>query len=266
MDPGGAAFSLRRHIGYHRSMKQPAGESPLSPEAVTSDGLLPARALTPAYHSRQERLYRLVAPLYDRLVWPRMRPVVETAVALLGPLTGCRVLDGGTGTGNLAFELARAGAEVTGLDLSPSLLRMARRKPGAAQITWVHGDVTALPFGASAFAYSSAAMMLHELPEPLRDRALAELTRVSGCGLVVIDYQRRAPIRRATLWLEALEGSNYRSYVRYPLEDQLERLGWAITEGRHLGQFEILLARPRPGPQVGTQQRAQQGFGYSDSE
>jgi|GEM_PF-1474122 len=233
-------------------MKQPTRTGARSPKALTADGAYPAPA--PAYHSRQERLYRLVAPLYDRLVWPRMQPVVETAVALLGSLAGCRVLDGGTGTGNLAFELARAGAKVTGLDLSPSLLRIARRKPDAAQITWVHGDVTALPFAACTFAYSCAAMMLHELPEPLRDRALAELARVSVHGIMVIDYQRRAPVRRATLWLEALEGSHYRSYVNYPLDERLERLGWTIADGRHLGQFEVLLARPCPGRPSGPQQ------------
>src|SRR5205823_11134996 len=43
-------------------------------------------------------------------------------------LIGPRVLEVGMGTGNLQFDLARAGFEVWGVDFSPQMLRQAARK------------------------------------------------------------------------------------------------------------------------------------------
>ena len=61
---------------------------------------------------------------------------------------GQEVLDVATGTGNVALRAAAAGAQVTGLDLTPELFATARRR--AAQldvaIDWVHGDAEDLPF------------------------------------------------------------------------------------------------------------------------
>jgi magnesium-protoporphyrin O-methyltransferase len=46
-------------------------------------------------------------------------------------LTGCRVLDAGCGTGALAVEAARRGADVIAIDISPTLVQLARdRTPG----------------------------------------------------------------------------------------------------------------------------------------
>jgi SAM-dependent methyltransferase len=49
------------------------------------------------------------------------------------------VLDAGCGTGRVAIELHRRGRAVTGVDLDPRMLDVARRKePG---ISWVEGDL-----------------------------------------------------------------------------------------------------------------------------
>jgi magnesium-protoporphyrin O-methyltransferase len=59
-------------------------------------------------------------------------------------LQGCRVLDAGCGTGALACELAQRGAEVVAIDLSPTLVQLAReRTPAAlrARIDFRAGDM-----------------------------------------------------------------------------------------------------------------------------
>ncbi len=60
-------------------------------------------------------------------------------------LTGCRLLDAGCGTGALAVEAARRGAEVVAIDLSPTLVGLAReRLPAIAapgRITFLTGDM-----------------------------------------------------------------------------------------------------------------------------
>lgn len=60
-------------------------------------------------------------------------------------LAGARVLDAGCGPGMLALELAARGARVTAVDLSPTLVALARERaagrPGAERIAWHVGDM-----------------------------------------------------------------------------------------------------------------------------
>ena len=55
------------------------------------------------------------------------------------------VLDVGCGTGTLACLLAGRGLEVIAVDPAAACLEVARRKSGADEVRWVHGDLTDLP-------------------------------------------------------------------------------------------------------------------------
>lgn len=55
------------------------------------------------------------------------------------------VLDAGCGTGRVAIELARHDIEVVGVDVDPSMLRVARAR--APHLTWHHHDLTTLALG-----------------------------------------------------------------------------------------------------------------------
>ena len=56
----------------------------------------------------------------------RMRDVILGQ--LPADLSGARILDAGCGTGALAFEMANRGAEVVGVDISPQLIDIARKR------------------------------------------------------------------------------------------------------------------------------------------
>jgi magnesium-protoporphyrin O-methyltransferase len=60
-------------------------------------------------------------------------------------LQGARVLDAGCGTGALAFELAKRGATVVGVDVSPTLVELARERApipvGRGAATFAVGDM-----------------------------------------------------------------------------------------------------------------------------
>jgi magnesium-protoporphyrin O-methyltransferase len=60
-------------------------------------------------------------------------------------LSGKRVLDAGCGTGALAVEAARRGAEVVGIDLSPTLVALARERlpviTGGGSVELLSGDM-----------------------------------------------------------------------------------------------------------------------------
>lgn len=82
---------------------------------------------------------RLVA-LYDTL-----NPVAaDTAFYLSLAADRKRVVDIGCGTGLLACELAGRGHDVTGIDPSAQMLRVARNRPHAANVHWIQGDAQAL--------------------------------------------------------------------------------------------------------------------------
>ncbi len=72
----------------------------------------------------------------------RMRDLL--LAQLPSDLTGCRVLDAGCGTGAASVALAERGAQVVGVDISPALIDIARRRmPGhlTDRITWIAGDM-----------------------------------------------------------------------------------------------------------------------------
>ena len=54
---------------------------------------------------------------------------------MLGDVDGRRVLDAGCGTGYLSVQLARRGAQVVGVDLSPEMVRLARARAARAGVT-----------------------------------------------------------------------------------------------------------------------------------
>jgi len=60
-------------------------------------------------------------------------------------LRGARVLDAGCGTGALAIEAARRGADVLAIDISPTLVDLARERApkdlGAGRVTFAVGDL-----------------------------------------------------------------------------------------------------------------------------
>lgn len=55
------------------------------------------------------------------------------------------VLDIGCGTGSFACLLAQRGLHVVGLDPAAASLEVARTKPGADRVRWIHGDTTSMP-------------------------------------------------------------------------------------------------------------------------
>lgn len=117
--------------------------------------------------------------------------VAEAQAAVIlqmaGDVGGRRVLDVGTGTGRAALLLAKAGAEVTGVDASEQMLAIAReRAQGAARsIHFMQRDAHALEFTDRSFEVAiSLRVLMHS---PRWRIALSELCRVTS-RRVIFDY------------------------------------------------------------------------------
>ena len=84
-----------------------------------------------------------LAQIYDPLDGDRSDLGVYDA--LVEELGARSVLDVGCGTGTFACLLALRGLLITGLDPAAASLDVARRKPGAGHVRWIHGSANALP-------------------------------------------------------------------------------------------------------------------------
>jgi SAM-dependent methyltransferase len=80
------------------------------------------------------------AVLYD--VLDDDRSDLDAYVAIAEQLGAKDVLDIGCGTGSLALRLASLGMNVVGIDPADASLDVARAKPFADSVTWLHGDAT----------------------------------------------------------------------------------------------------------------------------
>ena len=110
-----------------------------------------------------------------------------------------KALDLACGTGDIAFALAARGARVTGLDITLRMLELARTKPHERdRVSFVLGDMMALPFGAAGFDVVTTGYGLRNVPDITA--SIAEIARVLGPGgvFVSLDFNKPAnPFVRA---------------------------------------------------------------------
>ena len=112
----------------------------------------------------------------------RIIPVSELAVERVGVEPGLRLLDVATGTGNLAMIAAQAGANVTGVDITPKLLEVGRERAKAAglEIEFMEGDAQELPVADESFDRVTSIFGVMFAPD--QELGAAELVRACKPG------------------------------------------------------------------------------------
>jgi demethylmenaquinone methyltransferase / 2-methoxy-6-polyprenyl-1,4-benzoquinol methylase len=151
-----------------------------------------------------------VAKRYDRtntilsggndLLW---RVATVRAVA---PVAGERILDIAAGTGVSSAALAKSGARVVAVDISPGMLEVGRKRH--KKIEFIEADALALPFGDDEFDAVTISFGLRNIVDP--KAALAEMYRVlkPGGRLVICEFSR-PPV--------AILRAGYHTYLKYVL-------------------------------------------------
>lgn len=181
-------------------------------------------------------------------------------------------LDVSTGTGDLAFELARCPGvnAVAAVDLLPAMLRLARekgrRQRGGSAVSLLQGDAVSLPFADDSFACATAGFSLRNMPEVRA--ALAEMVRVVRPGgrvalLELSPLERGLKARAFRLYfhgfvprLGRLAAGDAAAYTYLPqsverfmdaeeLAALLRELGLAAVEYRRLGFGTVCLHQGR---------------------
>jgi magnesium-protoporphyrin O-methyltransferase len=109
-------------------------------------------------------------------------------------LTGRRILDAGCGTGAFAVEAARRGADVIAIDLSPTLVELARERApadlGRGSVMFTTGDMLDEALG--RFDHVVAMDSLIHYPAADITRALTALASRTGASIVFTFAPRTA--------------------------------------------------------------------------
>lgn len=163
-------------------------------------------------------------------------------------LTGLRVLDAGCGTGVQAVELARRGASVVAIDLSPTLVGLAEtRSEGKfdrGTIEWRSGDMLDAQLGSFDYVVAMDSLIHYRMADMLDAyAALAARTRVA----MAVTFAPRTPLLAT---LHAVGGM-------FPRRDRAPQIE-PVEQDRLLAGMQ---ADPRlRGWEAGRTQRIESGF------
>ena len=155
---------------------------------------------TPMRAAQIRAMFDRIVPRYDlmnRVMTAGMDGRWRRRTAAAAAPQGALVLDLGTGTGDLAHELRRAGARrVIAADFARLMLMDGRRKKGLGPgdaVTWVQADALRLPFADESFDAVTSGFLLRNLVD--LPAGFVEMVRMlkPGGRLVALDITHPPP-------------------------------------------------------------------------
>ncbi len=213
--------------------------------------------------------YARVAPIYDPLVGPFLRPVRRAVNAIARNCACGSILDIGCGTGEQAQMLANSERKVVGIDLSPSMLAKAYERleksrsrqaprfeseppnvgqalqPAGSGLSFILGSGENLPFPSASFDCALISLALHEMDYTSALQVTDEAVRVlvPKGKLIIFDYfepyDLKSQISLALLHvIERFAGKTHFMNFRYFVKD-------GGLDG-FLGNFPLRLIYSRP--------------------
>jgi ubiquinone/menaquinone biosynthesis C-methylase UbiE len=192
-----------------------------------------------------------MAPRYDRDIrlWERIQ--FTGGRQWIGARAKGRVLEVAIGTGR-NLDHYPADVTVTGIDLSPEMLDLARQRAVdlGRDVELHEGDAQMLPFGDGSFDTVVCTLSLCNIPDPAK--AIAEMHRVlrPGGRLLLLDHVGSTwPPIFAVQWL--VERFTIRTAVEHMTRRQLplvQAAGFTIEEAERVkaGTVERIAARKAP--------------------
>lgn len=190
-----------------------------------------------AAHDRHAEQYDRGHPeIFNSVEQERLSAALARAVraaAAAGRDGPVRVLDVGSGSGNLARHLLGLGAHVTAADLSTKLLDLTRRRFGdtgrLATVALNGTDLRPIPDG--AFDLVTAYSVLHHVPD--YGALVAEMARVTRPGgIVFIDHERTD---------ESWTSASYRLFLHEAVQRPARRWYYWLQPSRYWKRARPLL-------------------------
>jgi ubiquinone/menaquinone biosynthesis C-methylase UbiE len=155
------------------------------------------------------------------------RPPDHLEAALLErarDVDGKDVLDYGCGAGDLTLELLKRGADVTGLDISPGMVELARQRIGlhlpGREGTLVAGNAEATGLRDGSFDVIVGKWILHHVAVDAACRELRRLLRSGGTALFIENQSTNPLLRLARNRIAGRFGiPRYGTEDEHPLND-----------------------------------------------
>ena len=194
---GGALELLAEAHGPSMPAARKREHGPATPagRAGSTQGERAVHSLALSIAQQARVLFAPLGPTYERTAAllsygqdPRWRAFLVSRIEAGG---GDRILDVATGTGAVARELrSRTGCAVVGLDQSPEMLAVARRRLGA-DVELVVGEADRLPFADGSFDGLTFTYLLRYVEDP--PATLRELARVVRPGGMIAGLEFGVP-------------------------------------------------------------------------
>ncbi|MBU4225649.1 MAG: methyltransferase domain-containing protein [Chloroflexi bacterium] len=196
------------------------------------------------YYALTKKVFDILAPFYDVVTLPIAR-VRDKVVDFTNASKGSTILDVATGTGQQALAFAKRGYDVIAIDLTESMLEVARKNNKDGLVKFEAADATHLRFAENSFDVSCVSFALHDMPLTIRERVLKEMVRVTKTdgAIVIVDYALpHNKIGRALVYrlVSLYEGEYYKKFIASDLEALFRKTGIEIKE-----ELSVLLGTGR---------------------
>ncbi len=196
------------------------------------------------YYLLVKKVFRILAPFYDIGTIP-ISGLRDKTVDFTNAGISSKILDVATGTGKQAFAFAKRGYDVTGIDLSEAMLKVANKKNKYENAKFVQADATNLPFKDGSFDISCVSFALHDMPLTIRGKVLKEMVRVTKPKGIIIIVDYALPENRIGSFLiyhfvKIYEKEYYSKFIKSDLKELLRKSGIEIKE-----ELPVLLGAAR---------------------
>lgn len=212
----------------------------------------------------QKENYEFIAKKYDLILGPFLKSIRKKVIEISEVKKGTNILEVACGTGEQAVLFVKNNAIVTGLDISDSMLKVARQKSEFYKKTlkFVSGDATKMQFANNQFDISTITLAIHEMEPLVRIKVIKEMIRVTkkNGNIILVDYTIPESksfwsfLCKYAIWIvERITGGNhYKNYrhfmkngglqkfiTKYPFKIKNEVKGF----GDNLSIYNLLLKK-----------------------
>ncbi len=166
------------------------------------------------------KLFNRIAPVYKWFFNYQVKSytrIIKNQAEYLDKYRGGRILDMGCGTGAFMQALKNEGFQVTGIDISFSMLKQALK----SELSCVTGNAAGyLPFKDNSFDLVIASYVVHGIDARLRQLLFREASRVSSGIVLFHDYNGKRNF--FTDFIEWMEGGDYFNFIKHGADEMEE--------------------------------------------
>jgi len=170
------------------------------------------------------------------------------AAEFLGLSPPQKIIDVATGTGTLAYELAKLGHSVIGIDSSLEAITQAKIKYSENMtLRFERADATDLPYNDGEFDASTISFALHDMSHEANLKVLGEMKRVTKPNgrILIVDYNEPRKNQAANLvylLVRASESTNFQPFIHRGLDSLLQEVNLRVSrETTYLGVIQIVV-------------------------